>query len=80
MLNIGLGQVRDVLQNVNASTDKMAKDWHQQQSEHWKRLDEERGRFESAVRTMENEMDQMKDSYQKVDCDDINWTMNFQIF
>ncbi|KAF7632885.1 hypothetical protein Mgra_00007744 [Meloidogyne graminicola] len=65
MLNIGLGQVRDVLQNVNASTDKMAKDWHQQQSEHWKRLDEERGRFESAVRTMENEMDQMKDSYQK---------------
>ena len=64
-MNFGLGQVRDLVQNVNANSDNMAKEWREQQAEHWRRLDEERGRFESVVRTMENEMDQIRDSYQK---------------
>ena len=64
-MNFGLGQVRDLVQNVNANSDNMAKEWREQQAEHWRRLDEERGRLESAVRTMENEMDQIRDSYQK---------------
>uniref|UniRef100_A0A1I8BS36 TACC_C domain-containing protein n=1 Tax=Meloidogyne hapla TaxID=6305 RepID=A0A1I8BS36_MELHA len=64
-LNFGLGQVRDLVQNVNESNDKMAKEWNEQQAEHWKRLDEERGRLENSIKTMEKEMDQMRDSYQK---------------
>nr|CAD2161961.1 unnamed protein product [Meloidogyne enterolobii] len=64
-LNFGLVQVRDLVHNFNESNDKMTKEWHEQQLEHWKRLDEERERLENSIRTMEKEMDQMRDSYQK---------------
>ncbi|CAK5074156.1 unnamed protein product [Meloidogyne enterolobii] len=64
-LNFGLVQVRDLVANVNESNNKMAKEWHEQQLEHWKRLDEERERLENSIRTMEKEMDQMRESYQK---------------
>uniref|UniRef100_A0A915MQP7 Uncharacterized protein n=2 Tax=Meloidogyne TaxID=189290 RepID=A0A915MQP7_MELJA len=64
-LNFGLTQVRDLVHNVNESNDKMTKEWNEQQLEHWKRLDEERERLENSIKTMEKEMDQMRDSYQK---------------
>uniref|UniRef100_A0A915MX92 Uncharacterized protein n=1 Tax=Meloidogyne javanica TaxID=6303 RepID=A0A915MX92_MELJA len=65
MLNSIREQQGDLVQNVNESNDKMAKEWHEQQLEHWKRLDKERERLENSIKIMEKEMDQMRDSYQK---------------
>jgi hypothetical protein len=65
-LNFGLGQVRDLVQNVGASSDQLEKGWREQQAEHWRRLEAERERWEKSAQAVEAEMSRLRESYEKV--------------
>lgn len=73
LLNVNIGQVRELVQSVETKGDALGTEWREQQQEHWKRLDAERQRWENAMRGMEQEMDRIKEEYTKEIVDGRRW-------